>query len=101
LVGGPLYGAQRAALQSGNLFSFNGLADQKRAHGHGHSMESQRTHKPTEIGEPFCTGEDPSHHIHYSDKAEHQQQDTNDSQYDFHFAPPSQFSGEKPSSLLG
>jgi len=76
LVGGPLYGAQRAALQSGNLFSFNGLADQKRAHGHGHCMKSQRTDKSTEIGEPFRTGEDPSHHIHDSDKAKHQQQDT-------------------------
>jgi len=40
-------------------------------------MESQRTNKSTQGGEPFCTGEDPSHHIHYSDKAEHQQQDTN------------------------
>ena len=34
-------------------------------------MESQRTHKPTEIGEPFRMGEDPSHHIHYSDKTKH------------------------------
>jgi len=41
-------------------------------------MESQRTDQSTEIGEPFCTGEDPSHYIHYSDKAEQQQQDTND-----------------------
>jgi hypothetical protein len=39
-------------------------------------MESQRTHKSTKIGEPFRTGEDPSHHIHDSDKAEHPQQDT-------------------------
>jgi hypothetical protein len=64
--------------KSGNLPSFNGLADQKRTHSHGHCMESQRTHKSTEVGEPFRTGEDPSHHIHDSDKAEHQQQDTND-----------------------
>jgi hypothetical protein len=56
--------------------SFNGLADQKRAHGHGHCMKSQRTDKSTEIGEPFRMGEDPSHHIHDSDKAKHQQQDT-------------------------
>jgi hypothetical protein len=62
--------------KSGNLFSFNGLADQKRTHSHGHRMESQRTDKSTEIGEPFRTGEDPSHHIHDSDKAKHQQQDT-------------------------
>jgi hypothetical protein len=62
--------------KSGNLFSLNGLADQKRTHSHGHHMESQRTHKSTKIGEPFRTGEDPSHHIHDSDKAEHPQQDT-------------------------
>ena len=40
-------------------------------------MESQRTYKSTEIGEPFRTGEDPSRHVHYSDKTKHQQQDTN------------------------
>jgi hypothetical protein len=79
----------------GSCFASSGLADQERAQGHSHCMESQRTHKSTEVGEPFRTGEDPSHHICYSDKADHQQQDTNDPQYDFHFAPPSQFSGEK------
>ena len=63
--------------QSGSLFDFSGLADQERAYGHGHCMESQRTYKSTEVGEPFRTGEDPSHHVRYSDKAKHQQQDTN------------------------
>jgi hypothetical protein len=62
--------------KSGNLFSFNDLTDQKRTHSHGHRMESQRTDKSTEIGDPLRTGEDPSHHIHDSDKAKHQQQDT-------------------------
>ena len=62
---------------SSSLFDFSGLAQQERAYGHGHRMESQRTCKFTEVGEPFRMGEDPSHHIHYSDKAKHQQQDTN------------------------
>jgi hypothetical protein len=75
-IGGPLYDAQRATYKSGNLFRFNGLADQKRTHSHGHCMESQRTDKSTEMGEPFRTGEDPSHHINNSDKTKHQQQDT-------------------------
>jgi hypothetical protein len=62
---------------STSLFDFGGLAQQERAYGHGHCMESQRTCKSTEVGESFCTGEDPSHYIHYSDKAKHQQQNTN------------------------
>jgi hypothetical protein len=75
-------------LWSDSLFDSSGLADQECTHSHGHCMESQRTHKSAEVGEPFCMGEDPSHHIHYSDKAQQQQQDTNNPRYDFHFAPP-------------
>jgi hypothetical protein len=78
IVGGPLCGAWRATLRSGSLFDLSGFADQERAQGHSHCMESQRTHKSTEVGEPFYTGEDPSHYVHYSDKTRHQQQDTND-----------------------
>jgi hypothetical protein len=77
VAGGPLCGAQRAALRSGSLFDPGGLADQERAHGHGHCVESQRPHKPAQVGKPFHTGEDPSHYVRYSDKAEQQQQDTN------------------------
>jgi hypothetical protein len=63
--------------RSGSLLTPSSLADQECTHSHGHCMESHRTHESTEAGEPFRTGEDPSHHIHYSDKAKHQQQDTN------------------------